>query len=242
MKLENTVVFVSGANRGIGRALVEALLERGAAKVYAAARKPQEIPDFNDDRVVKIELDITMPDQVEAAAAKAADTEVLINNAGVATYASAFSGDLDKEHLVMNVNYFGTLAMMRAFIPVLAGKKHTVIANVASIASFVNFPNIGGYSASKAALFSITQGARIELAPKGISVHNICPGPIDTDMAKGLEMDKTSPEATAINILNGLEAGDPDIFPDPAGADMFKAWQKDYRNLEKIASQSLMVK
>ena len=238
MQFQDKVVFVSGANRGIGKALVEALLKRGVKKVYATARQLSQLPNFNDTRVVPIQLDITNAQQIEAATRDAADTEILINNAGIAEFVNALTAEMATVEKEMNVNYYGTLAMMRAFLPILEAKPAgtTAMANLTSIASFVNFPFLSSYCASKAALFSITQGARIDLAPKGIAVFSVNPGPIDTDMGKALEMEKTSPEETAEGILNGMEANEPDIFPDPHGRGMFSIWKEDYRKLEAVVA------
>ncbi len=134
----------------------------------------------------------------------------------------------------MQTNYYGTLDMVRAFVPVLEERQDAAIVNVVTIAAFANFPMLGGYSASKAALYSLSQGIRIELASKGISVHTVNPGPIDTDMARDIPLDKASPEETAENILSGIESNEPDIFPDAAGRQLFDVWQNDYRDLEKI--------
>ncbi|MEO0973546.1 MAG: SDR family oxidoreductase [Pseudomonadota bacterium] len=237
MKLENRTVVVTGANRGIGRAIVEALLTRGVKKVYAAARKPQSLPDFGDHRVVPLALDVTDDAQVKAAANEASDADLLINNAGRAAFANALEADEALLRADMDTNYFGTLKVMTAFVPVLEGKAQAAIANVASIAAFVNFPGLGGYSASKAALFSISQGLRMTLQGRGISVHTINPGPIDTDMAESIEMDKTSPQDAANNILDGLEQDVADIFPDAVAAQMIDVWKGDYRALEAMVAQ-----
>lgn len=237
-QIKDRIVFVTGSNRGIGKALVKALLDRGARKVYATARDINKVDDYGDARVVKIALDINNPAQIEAAVKQAGDTQVLINNAGVLSSSSAFEGEFSDVERDMKTNYFGTLAVMRAFIPALTKNKPAAIANVCSIASFVNFPFIGGYCASKAALFSITQGARIELAAKGITVHSINPGPIDTDMARGIDMEKASPEDTAQGIIRGFEAGEPDIFPDSIGRGMFDVWSKNYRDLEASVART----
>ena len=232
MTLQNRIAFVTGANRGIGRALTEALLAAGAAKVYAAARNPGSLPDFGDSRVVPVTLDITDPSQVADAAGFADDVDLLINNAGVLSFGGLADAAADDLRRDMEVNYFGTLDVVRAFLPTLKRSGNADIVNVASIVSFVSFPMLGGYSASKAALYSVTQGLRTELAPLGIRVHSVNPGPIDTDMAADIEMDKTSPEETARNILTGIETGNGDIFPDPAGEQMFGVWRDDYRQLE----------
>lgn len=238
MNLKNKVVFITGANRGIGKSLLVELLKHDVKKVYATARNPDQIADCDDERVVTLALDITDANQVSAVAQKATDTDILINNAGVASFVSAFTGPMESIERDMQTNYFGTLSMMRAFIPALEKKQQSAIVNIASIAAFVNFPFLGGYSASKAALYSITQGARIELTEKGISVHSVNPGPIDTDMGKDVDMDKTSPAETAAAILDGFEAGEADIFPDPAGKSMFETWSNDYRDLEKMIAES----
>ncbi|WOO42430.1 SDR family oxidoreductase [Rubellicoccus peritrichatus] len=239
MHLENKTIVVTGTNRGIGKALVTELLKRNVRKVYATARNIDHIESYGDARVVPLKLDITNEEQVKAVAKEASDTDLLINNAGAAEYISAMDGPPKMIERDMNTNYYGTLNMMRAFVPVLEKKSVSAIANVVSIVAFVNFPNLGGYCASKAALYSITQGARIELKHKCINVHSINPGPIDTDMAKGSDVDKTSPEETARNILDGLEADEADIFPDQIGRAMFDTWLKHYRDLEHMVASML---
>ena len=234
MNLSDKTVLVTGANRGIGYALVNALLGRGVKKIYAASRDTSKLPDFGDDRVVPIELDINDAAQIENAAEVANDIDLLINNAGVAAFTSLLTGPRELLERDMQTNYYGTLDMVRAFVPVLEGKQDAAIVNVVTIAAFANFPMAGGYSASKAALYSLSQGIRIELASKGISVHTVNPGPIDTDMARDFPADKASPEETAENILNGIESNEPDIFPDAFGRHLFDVWQNDYQDLEKI--------
>ncbi len=232
MKLKDKTVLITGANRGIGRATVSALLAANVRKIYAGVRNLDSLPDFDDPRVVPLKIDITDPATIAAATETAADIDVLINNAGTARFGSLLDAPLEAVHADVDVNFYGTLDMVRAFVPILEEKSEAAIVNVATIAAFVNFPSLGGYSASKAALFSMSQGLRIELGPRNISVHTVNPGPIDTDMVKDLEMDKTSPELTARNIVTGIENGDADIFPDPASEQMFGVWQGNYRDLE----------
>jgi len=234
MNLKNKTAVISGANRGIGKALVHELLKRGVKKVYAGARQLGSLPDFADVRVVPLQLDITKKQQVGSAAKIAADADLLINNAGVAAFTSLLGDEPDLFERDMQTNYYGTLEMMRAFIPVLEGKEGAAIVNVVTVAAFVNFPVLGGYSASKAALFSASQGVRIELAPRKIAVHTVNPGPIDTDMTQAMDMPKASAEETARRIAEGLEAGDVDIFPDDSGSQMFGVWKGDYRKLEQM--------
>ena len=237
MKFDQKTVLITGANRGIGSAIVTALLERNVKKIYAAARNPDNLPNFGDDRIVPLELDITDSDQVRKAVRSAADTDLLINNAGVAAFTSLLNGPLELLQRDMDTNYFGTLDMVRQFVPVLETKRNAAIVNVVTIAAFVNFPIVGGYSASKAALFSLSQGIRIELATRGITVHTVNPGPIDTDLAAEFPADKSSPKSTAENILAALENGEIDIFPDVGSRQMIEVWKKDYRELEQLVNQ-----
>jgi NAD(P)-dependent dehydrogenase (short-subunit alcohol dehydrogenase family) len=232
-KHDNKIVFVTGANRGIGKAIVEALLKHKVAKIYAAARNVNDLPDFKDSRVVPVALDITNPAQIEKAAQQAADIDVLINNAGVLSFASVVTGKPDELMRDMQVNYFGTLNMVNRFVPVIEKKGGGAIANIISIVGLAAMAGIGGYSASKAALFSATQAMRTELKPKKISVHGVFPGPIDTDMAKEFDMQKTSPQVTAENILAGIASGHEDIFPDPMSAQLGVMWEKDPKALER---------
>ncbi|MCH9649724.1 MAG: SDR family oxidoreductase [Deltaproteobacteria bacterium] len=216
--IANNVALITGANRGIGRAIAEALLERGAAKIYATARNLDSLKDLTQsygDRVVAIELDVTKEEQVAAAAQQAQDVGLLINNAGVVV-----GGGLDEMDIVsaarqeMEVNYFATLRLVQQFSSTLKANGGGAIVNISSIAGLTNFPFYPTYSASKAAVHSLTQAGRALLASQGTVVYGVYPGPVDTDMARDIEMDKETPEAVAKAILDGLEAGVTDIFPD----------------------------
>jgi len=233
MNLENKIIFVSGANRGIGKSIVEALLNQPVKKIYAAARNVKDLPEFGDTRVVSVQLDITDSSQIRNAVEQAQDVDVLINNAGVASIAGVIAGEFDLLKHDMNVNYFGTLNMIRAFIPVLENKGNGAIANVISIVGLASIARFGGYSASKAALYSATQAMRTELKAKNILVHGIFPGPIDTDMSRGVDMPKTSARVAAENIVNGITAGLEDIFPDPMSSQLSELWAKDPKGLER---------
>ncbi len=228
----NKTAFVSGANRGIGKAIVEALLKQGAQKIYASARNIKDLA-FSDARVVPVQLDITNHESIQKAVALAHDIDLLINNAGALSFGGIVSGGPDALHNDMLVNYFGTLHMVQAFAPALEKKEGGIIANIISIVGLAPIAGIGGYSASKAALASATQALRTELKSKNISVHGIFPGPIDTDMAKEFDMPKTSPAVTADNILAGIAAGHEDIFPDPMSTELSQLWAKDPKGLEK---------
>lgn len=237
MKFEGKIIFITGTNRGIGKSLVKAALDMGAAKVYATARNLSTLSDFTDERVVKIELDITNEDQIQKAVELARDTQILINNAGALSAGTILGSEIDKIKYDMNVNYFSTINMMRAFSPILEKNSSPRIINIVSIVIYANFPFIAGYSASKAALYSATQAARIELSKKGIIVHAVNPGAIDTDMNKGSNMDMTSPDDVAVSILEDVEAEKLDIIPDKIGKGMYAIWKEDPAKLEEVASK-----
>lgn len=233
MKLDDKTLFVTGSNRGIGKALVEALLKQPVRKIYAAARRLQDLPTFNDSRVVPVKLDIGDPVQIQQAVTHAQDIDMLINNAGVLSYGGVMSGESDLLKQDMEVNYFGTLTLSRSFIPLLEKQGGGVIVNLLSVLSLASMAGVAGYSASKAALFSATQSMRTELKAKNISVHGVFPGPIDTDMAKGLDMPKTSAQVTAENIVAGIIADQEDIFPDPTSLQVSEVWAKNPKALER---------
>jgi NAD(P)-dependent dehydrogenase (short-subunit alcohol dehydrogenase family) len=230
MTFENSVALVTGANRGLGRALVSAFLAAGAKRVYAAARKSSEL-SFGDPRVVPIELDVRDTGAVTALAKKLDDVTHLVNNAGSLASFATLGAELDAVRLDLETNFVGVLASSGAFAPVLE-KNRGAIVNVLSVAALASMPAIGGYSASKAAALSLTQSLRGELRPKNVRVHAVFPGPIDTDMIRSFEMPKTSPEAVAEAIIEGLRAGEDDIFPDPMSAEIGKLWRADPKAVE----------
>ncbi len=232
MKLEDQVIFVSGTNRGIGKAIVDGLLKRKVKKVYAAARKIDQLA-WKDARVVSIELDITSSQQIKQALAHAQDVNVLINNAGALSAGSVLTATEQDIMRDMQVNYFGTLNMIRAFEPVIEKNGPGAIANLSSVVGLASMYQAAGYSASKAAIFSASQALRAELKNKKISVHTVFPGPIDTDMARDFNFSKTSSEVAAENIIKGIEAGNEDIFPDPFSVEIGGSWSKDPKAVER---------
>lgn len=230
--LKDKIVLISGANRGIGAATVRELLKTGVRKIYAAARNPAALPDFGDSRVAPLQLDITDDASVAAAARSATDVDILLNNAGTAVFNSFVDSPIELISGDMNTNYYGTLRVIRAFEPQLAARGSGTIANVVSVVGLTSAPGLAGYSASKAALQSLTQTLRANLKAKGIRVVGIYPGPIDTDMARDIPMDKATPEHAAAEIVKGLEADQDYIFPDPVAKHIGQLWETDGRTLD----------
>ncbi|AQA05159.1 short-chain dehydrogenase [Mycobacterium sp. MS1601] len=211
MNIAGSVALVTGANRGMGRVYAEALLGRGASKVYAAARNPEAV---DIDGVVPIALDITDADSAAAAAAAATDVTLLINNAGVSAGQNLVTGDLDKIRMEMDTNFFGTLNVIRAFPPVLGGNGGGAILNMLSVLSWLSLPRSTSYSAAKAAAWSLTNGIRIELAAQGTQVTGLHVGAVDTDMTSGLDVPKSAPADVVAMALDGIEAGSLEVLAD----------------------------
>jgi NAD(P)-dependent dehydrogenase (short-subunit alcohol dehydrogenase family) len=231
MELSGTTALITGANRGIGAAIAEALVSAGAARVYAAMRNPA--PVLRESKIVPIRLDVTEPGLIAEAAARCGDVQVLVNNAGI--YAGQpLIGAVDREAAdrEMRVNYFGTLGMSRAFAPILARNGGGAIVNVLSILGRVSAPRAGSYSASKAAGFSLTQAVRAELASQGTLVIGVMPGFVDTDMARQITAPKLAPETVALSIMDALREGREDVYPGSA-ADIAAGLQADPKSVER---------
>ena len=219
MNITDRTVLVTGANRGIGRALVDEALRRGARRVYAGTRGPLA---HRDGRVTPLTLDVTMADQIRAAAAAVDSLDVLVNNAGIAQYEDLRDRALIEWHLT--VNLFGPYEVTQAFLPLLVRSGGAIVNNT-SMMAFAPLPLTPAYAISKAALFSLTQSQRALLAGRGVTVHAALTGPVDTEMTRGFEVPKATPESVAAAIFDGLERGDEDIFPDPMSASIADAWR-----------------
>jgi NAD(P)-dependent dehydrogenase (short-subunit alcohol dehydrogenase family) len=212
MRIRDSVAFITGANRGIGLAFVEALLAEGAKKVYAAARNPETV---NLAGVHAVRLDVTKPDEVVAAAGTCGDVSLLINNAGISLRSSFLGADgMSAARSVMETNYFGPLAVSRAFAPVLVGNGGGVIVNVLSALSWVTLPTSGTYSASKSAAWALTNGLRTELRGQGTQVIGLHVAFVDTDMARHVSAPKATPAEVVRQVLTALEAGREEVLAD----------------------------
>src|SRR3984885_15207877 len=226
MKIAGAVALVTGADRGLGRAFARDLVRRGAARVYGAARNPAAV---TEPGVSPIALDITDPERVARVANECGDVSLLVNNAGVMK-ASPFIGapSLDAARLEMEVNYFGTLSMCRAFAPVLAAGGGGAIVHMLSVTSFFTSPLDPSYSASKAAELSLTNGVRMELSRQGTLVVAVHAGFIDTDMAAGIDAPKISPESVAQQTFDAVEAGDIEVLTDERSKSIKASLSRDH--------------
>jgi NAD(P)-dependent dehydrogenase (short-subunit alcohol dehydrogenase family) len=211
MNIQDSTVLVTGANRGIGKAFADELLDRGAAKVYAAVR---DVSTVSDPRLVPIQLDVTKPDRVAAVARELDDVQVVVNNAGVLHVGIPLSASLDTARVELETNYLSLVSMTQAFAPVLERNGGGAFVNMLSVFSWVATPLLSTYSASKAAAWSFTNAARIELRRQGTQVVGVHAGPVDTDMAASFDLEKIPPATVATSALDALEADEPEAPAD----------------------------
>jgi NAD(P)-dependent dehydrogenase (short-subunit alcohol dehydrogenase family) len=219
MNITNKAVLITGANRGIGRALLDEALRRGAKRVYAGTRRTLQ---HLDNRVTPLHLDVTNSSQIQAAVEKVESLDVLINNAGIAIYDDLSKPEVIEQHL--KVNLFGPLSVTRAFLPLLKRSKGAIVNNISTVA-LAAMPVVSGYSISKAAALSMTQSMRALLVSQGVTVHAILTGPVDTEMNRGFDIPKASTESAAVAIFDGLENGEEEIFPDPMSQSIAEGWR-----------------
>ena len=219
MTIADKTVLVTGANRGIGQALVEEALTRGAKRVYAGARQPLT---HGDGRVTPLILDVTNGAQIQRAVDEVDALDILINNAGVALYDDLSDRAVLERHLA--VNLFGAYGVTQAFLPLLTASKGTIVNNLSANA-LAPLPLIPAYSISKAAAFNMTQSLRVLVAARGVRVHAVLTGVVDTDMTRGLDVPKASPDTVARGIFDGVENGQEEIFPDPMSESLAQSWR-----------------
>lgn len=231
------IAFVSGSNRGIGKAITIELLERGAQKVYAGARNVSTLDSLKQqygDRLIPVQLDLTDTNSITKAASHVEDLDILVNNAGISSWGQILSEDVDSNLAeVLKVNVWGLVLLSNALIDPLKKESPTAIVNFSSVAGLANMPLASTYSVSKAAVHSITQGMRGELAKDNVLVMGVYPGPIDTDMAAGVEVEKDSPENVASNLAQGLLDGVEDMFPDVMSKQVGEFYASSPKGLEQ---------
>lgn len=236
MNITNKTVLITGANRGIGQALVEEALRQGAKKVYAGTRSTSALQN-DDKRVTPLLLDVTDVSQIERAVEKVGTLDLLINNAGLAVYDDLSErGALERQ---LAVNLFGTNSMIQAFLPLLAQSRGAVV-NVLSVAAIAALPIIPGYSISKAAALSLTQSLRALWAGRGVRFHAVLAGPVDTEMSRDLHIPKASPESVAQAIFVGIEKGEEEIFPDPISETLAEGWRNGMTKMLERQNASLV--
>jgi NAD(P)-dependent dehydrogenase (short-subunit alcohol dehydrogenase family) len=219
MTIADKAVLVTGANRGIGQALVEEALRRGAKRVYAGTRQPLA---HLDGRVTPLILNVTNGRQIQEAVERVESLDILINNAGIALYDDLSNSGAIEQSLA--VNLFGPFNVTRTFLPLLRRSKGAIVNNL-SLMALAPLPITPAYAISKAAALSMTQSMRALLAGQDVTVHGVFLGPVDTDMTRGFEVPKASPESVAVGIFDGLENGEEDIFPDPASQSIAEGWR-----------------
>jgi NAD(P)-dependent dehydrogenase (short-subunit alcohol dehydrogenase family) len=219
MSIADNTILVTGAGRGIGQALTDEALRRGARRVYAAARRPSAHPD---QRVTPLRMDVTDAAQVQAAAERVGSLDILVNNAGLALFEGLGDRATLERHLA--VNLFGTYAVTEAFLPALTRSGGAIVNNL-SLNSLAPLPALAAYSVSKAAAFSLTQSLRTSLAGRGVRVHAVLTGPTDTDMVRDLDIPKASAESVARAIFDAVDRGEEDIFPDPLAESLADGWR-----------------
>lgn len=235
MKVERSIALVTGANGGIGRALVEELLKRGVAKIYVAARDPASLQGLlaESDKLVPLAVDLTRPEQIAEAAKAAPDITLLINNAGVATFTGVLSAaDLSGARREMEVNYFGVLALAQALQQAPAFQAGGAIVNVLSFLALVTLPVAGTYSASKSAALALTRTLRAELKPRGVQVLGVLPVQVDTPLGAPLPEPKLTPQDVAVGALDALEAGEEEVFPGALSQSAIQAFRSDPAGLQ----------
>jgi NAD(P)-dependent dehydrogenase (short-subunit alcohol dehydrogenase family) len=232
--LSNDIAVVTGAARGIGKALVADLLRQGVKKIYAIGKSASINTAFaGHAHVIPLQADVTNAKQIEAVAAKAKDATLIFSNAGVLDFGNILDTPMETIERNFATNFYGQINLAKSFAPILeknGGGHFTMMLSVVSLASM---PGLAAYNASKAAAWSLAQSLRADLAKKNIKVHSVFPGPVDTDMAAAITFAKTSPEDVAKAVVEGVMGGIEDIFPDTMAQQVYSGWKADHKAMEK---------
>ena len=234
MSLNHDTALVTGAARGIGKALVQELLNRSVKKVYAVGKSETVKTVFaGNSKVVALIADVSDAASVAKAAAQAKDVTLVFSNAGVLDFGDILSVSTETLKRNFDTNFYGQLNVAKSFAPIIEGNGGGHLTNLLTVVSLASMPGLAAYNASKAAAWSLTQSLRADLAKKGIKVHGVFPGPVDTDMAAAITFPKTSAADVAKAIVDGVIAGDEDIFPDEMAKQVYAGWKADHKAIEK---------
>ncbi len=230
-EVKNKTVLITGANRGIGKAITEAFLQAGAVKVYAAVRNPETVAplvEMYGEKVVPLQLDLADPLSIKATATQASDVEIVVNNAGVLTNTRILDENaIDRLEFELDINLYGLVRIAQAFAPILKNNGGGALVQLNSVVSLRSFPNVATYSASKAASYAITQALREQLAEQGTAVISVHPGPIATELLDGTGFEEVAepPSQVAEGIINALQKGEALLFPDSMAKQVGGAYQ-----------------
>jgi len=238
MNINDAVVLVTGSNRGIGKELVQELAKAGARKIYASARDSSKLNiEGGKSEIVPLQLEVSDQARLQEITTQAHDVNLLINNAGVLSSGDILDVSIEQIKHNFDTNFFGALAVSRAFVPIIKSNGGGSIVNILTLLSLASMPAFSAYNASKAAAWSMTLSLRASLAKTNIDVHSVFPGAVDTDMIDGIEIPKTSPVDVAREIIEGVNEGREDIFPDPMSKEVYEAWNVNHKDIEKQFAQ-----
>ncbi|VAW95548.1 hypothetical protein MNBD_GAMMA21-1482 [hydrothermal vent metagenome] len=238
MKIKDAVVLVTGASRGIGKALVHELVKAGAGKIYASARDTSKLKFISaETEIVPVKIDVTDQANLQEIAAQASDVTLLINNAGVLSTGDILDVSVAQVKHNFDTNFYGSLASARTFAPIIEANGGGAIVNMLTLLSLASMPAFAAYNASKAATWSMTLSLRASLANTNVNVHSVFPGAVDTDMLDGIEITKTNPAEVARAIIAGVNLDVEDIFPDPMSQEVYAAWNANHKDIERQFAQ-----
>jgi len=239
--INGKIALVTGSNRGIGEGFVKTLINAGAKKIYAAARELDNLKPLSEkfpDIIEPVLLDVNNIEHIQQLTKNIPELDILINNAGIANPCNSSSeNSLEIARSEMETNFFAPLQITIALLPALKRSKEAAIINICSIAAISNFPSIGPYSATKAALHSLTQGLRFDLSADNIKVIGVYPGPIDTRLTEGWDVEKPKPEQVAIKTIEALSKGETDVMPDDFSQQMYATFLEHPQKLEQALAE-----